>query len=167
METSCATRRYFAEYFSRVTHQARRHSTNRLTGAIIAPSMYIYKHTFKGVEKVCLRSGGSFGEFGVGGGREWFLPCPFLPSFQKKLTYDWKDGRSEAFVQETSKEEQVTSSGDDVGARRLVCLCVRSLAGGGACHSRTLRRAVPPPSVMRTSRPRLFSFFVNPLIALG
>lgn len=42
---------------------------------------------------------------------------------------DWEEGRSEAFVQETSKEEQLTSSGDEVGARRRVCLCVRSLAG--------------------------------------
>lgn len=64
-----------------------------------------------------------------GGDCERFLPCPFLPSFQKKLTYDWKEGRSEAFVQETSKEEQVTSSGDEVGARGCVCVCARSLAG--------------------------------------
>lgn len=126
MEASCATRRYFAECFSRVMHQARRHSTNRLTGAIIAPSIYIYKHTFKGVAKVCLKSGGNFGEFGVGD-CERFLPCrPFLPSFQKKLTYDWKEGRSEAFVQETSKEAQVTSSGDEVGARGCVCVRARS-----------------------------------------
>lgn len=76
-----------------------------------------------------------------------FLPSlPFLPSFQKKLTRDWKEGGSEAFEQETSRRSRLQVPVTR-WARAGVCVCVRSLAGVAPVIQERLRRAVPPLSV--------------------